>query len=193
MDYKGLKADKGKLDAYCEALGMAIPDDSWDVTAQMAYWINAYNAFTLKLIVENMPVSSILRLDGGKTWDVKRIRLAGKKYSLNQIENDILRPRFKDARIHFAINCAAKSCPPLHNRAFTPDNLEEMLEARTRTFINDPKQNQLSASKAQISKIFEWYAVDFGDIRTFLKKYADTPVGKNTAVTYREYDWDLND
>ena len=86
---------------------------------KMAYWINVYNAFTIKMIVDNYPVSSITKLHGGKPWDVKWIELGEKKYSLNEIEHNILRPQFKDARIHFAVNCAAQSCPPILNKAWT--------------------------------------------------------------------------
>jgi hypothetical protein len=193
VNYKGFKTDQTALTAYCDLLAQAIPDSTWSREAQMAYWINAYNAFTIKLIVDNYPATSILKFDGGKTWDVKRIRLANKKYSLNQIENDILRPRYKDARIHFAINCAAKSCPPLHHRAYTAENLEKILEERTRSFINATDYNSISATKAQVSKIFEWYAVDFGDLRSFLNQYSNTQLNKNAVIRYQEYNWDLND
>ena len=193
VNYAGLKADKAALEAYCKTLSDNPAQDSWSREEKMAYWINAYNAFTIKLIVDNYPTKSILNFDGGKTWDVKRIKLGDKKYSLNQIENDILRPQFKDARIHFAINCAAKSCPPLHNRAYTADNLEATLEARTKAFVNDVKHNTLTASKAQVSKIFDWYGADFGDLKKYLNKYADTQLKSNATVTFNEYNWDLNE
>lgn len=194
VNYAGLKsADKPALEAYCKSLADHPVQDSWSREEKMAYWINAYNAFTIKLIVDNYPTKSILNFDGGKTWDVKRIKLGDKKYSLNQIENDILRPQFKDARIHFAINCAAKSCPPLHNRAYTADNLETILEARTKAFINDSKFNSLSANKAQVSKIFEWYGADFGDLKKYLNRYADKPLKNSAVVTFGEYNWDLNE
>jgi hypothetical protein len=160
---------------------------------KMAFWINAYNAFTIDLIIDNYPVSSILNLDGGKTWDVKRITLGGKKYSLNQIENEILRPVFKDPRIHFALNCAAKSCPPLYNKAFTAENLERALEQRTRQFINDANFNSLTAEKASVSKIFEWYAADFGDLKTYLNKYAVEKLNNSTAIGFLKYNWALNE
>jgi hypothetical protein len=193
VHYKGFKADKAELDAYLKALSDNPPADTWSRAEKMSYWINAYNAFTIDLIVDNYPVTSIMNLDGGKTWEVQRIALGGKKYSLNQIENDILRPQFQDARIHFAVNCAARSCPPLLNRAYTPENLTRTLEQRTRQFINDPKYNTLSAEKAQVSKIFEWYATDFGDLRTYLNKYAAVPLSADAAVVFGEYDWGLNE
>ena len=192
VNYKGLKADKKSLDAYCQSLSDQPVQDNWSREEQMAYWINAYNAFTLKLIVDNYPTKSILNFDGGKTWDVKRIKIGDKKYSLNNIENDILRPQFKDARIHFALNCAAKSCPPLWNRAYTAENLETSLEARAKAFINNPDFNSISAGKAVVSKIFDWYAADFGDLKKYLNRYARTPLKGSAAVTFEEYNWELN-
>lgn len=193
VNYKGLKSDKEALYAYCQMLAAHPVQDGWSREEKMAFWINAYNAFTLKLIVDNYPAKSILNFDGGKTWDVKRIRIGDKKYSLNNIENDILRPQFKDPRIHFAINCAARSCPPLWNRAYTAANLDSALEARARAFINNPAFNTITASKARVSKIFDWYAADFGDLKKFLNQYAATQLKSSAVVTYNEYDWDLNE
>ncbi|MBC7778166.1 MAG: DUF547 domain-containing protein [Phycisphaerae bacterium] len=193
VDYKGLKADKATLDAYCQLLSVNPVQETWAKAEKMAYWINAYNAFTLKLIVDNYPTKSILNFDGGKTWDVRRIKIGDKKYSLNNIENDILRPQFKDPRIHFAINCAAKSCPPLWNHAYTAENLETSLEARAQAFVNNPKFNTLTATRAQVSKIFDWYGADFGDLKKFLNKYSETKLKSTAAVVFSEYNWDLNE
>ncbi len=192
VDYKGLKKDKTSLDAYCQLLSEHPVQENWSREEKMAYWINAYNAFTLKLIVDNYPTKSILNFDGGKTWDVRRIKIGDKKYSLNNLENDILRPQFKDPRIHFAINCAARSCPPIWNHAYTADNLEATLEVRTRAFVNNKNFNTLSASRAQVSKIFDWYGADFGDLKKFLNRYSETNLKSNAVVTFNEYDWDLN-
>ncbi len=193
VNYKGLKADKAALDAYCQTLSANPVQESWTKEEKMAYWINAYNAFTLKLIVDNYPTKSILNFDGGKTWDVRRIKIGDKKYSLNNIENDILRPQFKDPRIHFAVNCAAKSCPPLWNHAYTAENLEVALIARTRDFVNDKKYNTLTSSRAQVSKIFEWYSADFGDLKKFLNQYSETQLKSTATVVFNEYNWDLNE
>lgn len=193
VNYKELKTNKKALQGYCQMLSENPVQESWSKEEKMAYWINAYNAFTLKLVVDNYPTKSIMNFDGGKTWDVKRNKLGDKKYSLNQIENEILRPQFNDARIHFAINCAAKSCPPLWNRAYTAVNLDSTLEARTKAFINDPNFNTISGSKASVSKIFEWYAADFGDLKTYLNKYATTQLTSSATVTFKEYDWGLNE
>ena len=193
VDYKGLKTDKAALDAYCDLLSANPVQEHWSREEKMAYWINAYNAFTLKLITDHYPTKSIMNFDGGKTWDIRRIRIGGKKYSLNNIENDILRPQFGDARIHFAINCAARSCPPLWNHAYTAENLETTLESRARAFINNSKYNTIAANRARVSKIFEWYAADFGDLKSFLNRYSDVALNKNAAVSFNEYDWALNE
>lgn len=192
VNYSGFKKDQAQLKAYLDELAANPVQDSWSRSDKMAYWINVYNAFTIKLIVDNYPVSSITKLHGGKPWDVKWIKLGNSTYSLNEVENDILRPKYKDARIHFAVNCAAKSCPPLLNRAWTGENLNSYLEKQTKAFINNSAYNTISAKKAEVSKIFEWYAADFGDLVEFLNKYSETRINNGAKVTYKEYDWALN-
>ena len=192
VNYKGLKSDKAALETYITTLAKQIPDNTWSKNAALAYWINAYNAFTLKLIVDNYPVKSITNLSGGKPWDVKNIELAGKKYSLNNIENDIIRPTYKDARIHFAVNCAAVSCPPLSNTAFTEANINDLLNTRTKIFINS-SANIITASKIRISKIFDWYKADFEDVPAFINKYSTIKTITNTGIEFNEYNWNLNE
>ncbi len=193
VHYKGFAADRAALKAYLNTLAQNPPAATWSRAEKMAYWLNAYNAFTVDLIVEHYPLQSITQLDGGKTWDVKRIEIGGKKYSLNDIENNILRPQFADARIHFAINCAARSCPPLHNRAYTAENLERTLEERTRRFVRNERYNRISPTRAEVSKIFDWYADDFGDLRAFLSRYAGVTIAPTATVVFLEYDWRLNE
>lgn len=192
VNYKGLKAKQKDLEVYLKLLADNPVQTAWSRNEKMAYWINAYNAFTVKLILDNYPLSSITNLSGGKVWDKKWIQLGGKTYSLNNIENDILRPRYKDARIHFAVNCAAKSCPPLLNRAWTASNLNTYLDRQAKQFINNSQYNKVSADKVVISKIFEWYAADFGDIVTYFNKYSTTSINANAQVSYQNYDWALN-
>ena len=192
VNYDGIKKDKAKLESYLKTLETNAPQDSWSRGDKMAFWINAYNANTVKLIVDNYPVASITKLDGGKPWDVKRVKIGSKTYSLDNIENAILRPQFKDARIHFAVNCAAKSCPPLLNRAWTASNLESNFEKQAKAFINNSNFNKISAKSAQLSKIFEWYAADFGNLIDFLNKYASSKISAGAKVSYVEYDWGLN-
>ena len=191
VNYKGFKADAELLDAYIRALNEGVPTENASKEARLAYWINAYNAVTVRLIVSNYPLSSITKLDGGKPWDVKRYANGGKKLSLNDIENNILRP-MGDARIHFALNCAAKSCPPILNEAFTAENVNKLLEQRTRQFVNSSR-TVIEKDALKVSKIFDWYGKDFGNVVDFVNKYAKTKAAKTAKVTYLEYDWDLND
>ena len=191
VNYKGLKTEKIALAAYIKTLQNNVPPSTASKATRMAYWANAYNALTIKLIVDNYPLSKITELDGGKPWDVKRYTFDGKKISLNDIENTILRP-MGDARIHFAINCAAKSCPPLLNQVFTAENLDNLLDERTRQFINS-SANKLQSSEITVSKIFDWYGKDFGNVAEFVAKYAKTKVSKSAKVGFGEYNWGLNE
>ncbi len=190
VNYKKIK--KSETEALAKEFQAAIPQKNWSKNEQLTYWLNAYNLFTIKLIVENYPVAKITDLDKGKPWDVKRIDLGGKTYSLNDLENEVIRPTFKDARIHFAINCAAKSCPPLYNKAFTSDKVQTLLESRTKAFLTS-KANVLAEKKVKISKIFDWYKTDFGELNVFLSKYSTVKVAKDAVVEFADYDWNLNE
>lgn len=193
VNYKNLKNEKQALDNYIKTLSENMPADGWNKNEKFAYWINTYNALTLKLIVDNYPLSSIMKLDNGKTWDVKRFKLGDKTYSLNDIENNIIRP-MGDARIHFALNCAAKSCPPLLNKAYTAKELNVLLESRTKKFINDPKANLLlKGNEIKISKIFDWYGKDFYNTIDFINRYAISKVKNDVKISFTEYDWALNE
>ncbi len=192
VDYAAFKKNKAQLEAYLELLEEFPPQSNWSKNKKLAYWFNLYNAWTIKVVVDKYPVASITNIDGGSPWKVKRVKSGSKTYSLDEVENAVIRPRFKDARIHFAVNCAAKSCPPLLNKAWTESNVPTYLEKQTKAFINDTKFNDISAKKVRISKIFEWYAEDFGDIITYLNKYSNTPINPKAKVEYIEYDWGLN-
>jgi len=190
VNYDGLKKDEATLDGYLERLSTtSLIGKTKD--ERLAFWINAYNAFTLKKILNNYPVKSITDLDGGKPWDVKWIKLDGQNLSLNNIENDIIRPQFKEPRIHFAVNCAAKSCPPLLNKAWTAKNLEANFEKQTKAFVNSA-HNKISPDQLQLSKIFEWYGEDFSSVEKFIRKYSDTAVNPGATISYLDYDWSLN-
>ncbi len=192
VNYAGFKKDKTALKSYLKLLSDNPPKSSDSRNKKLAYWINAYNAFTIDLIVENYPIKSILKLDGGKTWYVKRITIGGKKYSLSGIEKNILIGRFKEARIHFAINCAAKSCPPIMNRAWTAQNLNNNLDQATRNFINNQKFNQIKKKSAKLSPIFDWYQADFGNVIQFINQYSATKMSTKAKLQYIDYNWDLN-
>jgi hypothetical protein len=192
VDYAGLKGKESKLDEYLNILENHPPETIWNRNDELAYWINAYNAYTVKLILQSYPVQSITHLHGGKPWDVKWINLDGKSLSLNNIENDIIRPKYKEPRIHFAVNCAAKSCPPLLNEAFKSNILEAQLETQTKNFVNNPAFNTLSKNEVEVSKIFDWYNDDFGDVVAFIMRYSNTTVKPSAKVSYKDYDWKLN-
>ena len=195
VNYKGFKKDVTKVDAYISDLKKHAPQSSWSSNEKKAYWINAYNAFTVKLILTKYPTKSIksLKFNGKSAWDHKWIDISGKKLSLNDIENVKLRKTFKDARIHFVINCASYSCPILLNKAITASNINQLLTQQTKKFLSDQTRNKISANKAQISELFKWYSTDFGDIITFINKYSTTKVAKGTAVTYLKYNWNINE
>ena len=193
VNYKGFQSEEGKLDAYLKLLAENAPASDWSKNKKLAYWINLYNAGTIKLILNNYPISSITKIANGKPWDKVWIKSGDKTLSLNNIENDIIRPTFKEPKIHFAVNCAAKSCPSLLNKAFTESNLNSLLEQQTKKFINNSAFNQISSTSAKVSKIFEWYGVDFGDLKTYLNKYANQKIGDNVSIEFVEYDWALNE
>lgn len=193
VNYAGLKKEMGKLNEYLDLLSKNPPEASWSKAEEMAFWINAYNAFTVKLILDNYPVSSITKLQGGQPWKFRWIKIGSKTYTLDELENSILRPKFKEARIHFAVNCAAKSCPPLLNQAWTAQNLESNFEKQAKAFVNNPAFNKINASSIQVSKIFEWYETDFGDLISFLNRYSTVKIKPGTKVSFMEYDWALNE
>jgi len=194
VDYKGLKADRATLKTYLDMLSSHPPQDIWSETDRMAYWMNAYNAFTVELILQNYPVKSIR--DISEPWKKKWIKIGGTTYSLDFIENGILRKDFSDPRIHFGIVCASYSCPKLHNAAFTGANTNAMLDKLTKGFVNDPKRNKISANAIQISEIFNWFKGDFtksGTVIEFLNKYSTVKISAGAKTTYMEYSWALNE
>ncbi len=188
--YKNFKKDEKNLDRYLDLLSKNEPKSNWSKNDQLAYWINTYNAFTIKLILKNYPLKSIMDLHNGKPWEIKWIKIGNNTYSLNNIENDIIRKEFKEPRIHFAINCAARSCPTLRNHAFTGKNLDAELETQTKQFINNTKFNQFDKKETRISRIFEWYEKDFGDLKAYIKKYRN--FDSRSKLRFLQYDWQLN-
>jgi hypothetical protein len=191
VDYKGMLSSSAKLDAYLQDL-TATKISELSNAELMAFWINAYNAFTIRMILDHFPVNSIMDIGNGKIWDRNWISIDGKTYSLNDIEKNELLKKFHDPRIHFAVNCAAASCPPLANKAWTGDNLNSMLDNRTKQFLADPTYNILNKESVRVSKIFNWYAGDFGNLIEFLNKYSSMNINSNAKIEFFEYDWKLN-
>jgi hypothetical protein len=201
VSYKGFQKDKAELDGYLKTLSDNAPQTSWSANEQKAYWINAYNAFTVALILKHYPVKSIKDI-GGKIykvntpWDIKFITIGGKKYDLNNIEHGILRKKFDDPRIHFALVCASISCPRLRNEAYTAAQLNTQLEDDGRNFLNDKSKNKISAQKAELSKYFSWYKGDFtknGSLADFINKYSVTKINTDTKIGSVDYNWNLNE
>lgn len=194
VDYKGFKKDQANLDDYLKMLSEKEPTNNWSVQELLAYYINLYNAATVKLIAENYPLKSIKDLDGA--WTKGRVAIGNKELSLGGIENGILR-KMNEPRIHFAINCASISCPKLLNEAYTASKINEQLDRATKEFINS-NENDISPNSPKISSIFDWYAKDFNvngkqDVIGYINKYSKTKINQGIALTYKNYDWNLNE
>ena len=192
VDYKGFKSDRAKLDNYLKMLSSQEPTKDWSNNELLAYYINLYNAYTVDLILRNYPVKSIK--DISSPWTKEFIKVGDTEISLGGIENSILR-KMNEPRIHFAINCASISCPKLLNEAYTAAKMEEQLERVTRDFINSDK-NEISENSAKLSSIFDWYKKDFkedGSVIDYINKYSETRIKSGAAISYKEYDWNLNE
>jgi hypothetical protein len=202
VDYAGFKSDERRLDDYLNILAAKDPG-SLPHDEQFAFYINVYNAWTIKLILSGYPgIQSIKDLGSlfKSPWKKKFVRLNGKTVTLDHLEHDIVRPRFNDPRVHFAINCASKGCPPLLAEPFDAIRLDEQLDFVARRFVNDPRFNRLEGKTLFVSSIFKWFAEDFNhDIVGFFEKYAAGELkgaldGKKSALDlkYLDYDWSLN-
>ncbi len=202
VNYKGLKLEESRLDAYLDHLA-ALNPDRLSRNDRFAFYINVYNAWTLKLILKHYPGIRSIKDTGGifsSPWKKKLVRINGETVTLDHIEHNILRPEFKDPRVHFAINCAARSCPPLAGFAFSGDKLDQQLDQQTRAFINTPQSNYLKGNTLWVSRIFKWFGEDFDQkIVSFFQTYAEGDLkrklearGENIEVEYLDYDWSLN-
>ena len=204
VDYGCFLARRDEFQSYLDQLSENYPDDRiWKLEEKLAYWINAYNAFTIDLILNNYPVSSIKSIKSGiqipfinSIWDQKNIALGPNLFCLNDIEHEILREEFEEPRIHFAINCASISCPQLLNTAFDAEKIFEQLERQTKIFVNDPTKNRYSKGVFKVSKIFSWFRFDFGGnegVKKLLKKYYDGELPSEFRIEHLEYNWALNE
>lgn len=215
VDYAALQADRKDLDEYIRRLGEASPESSPEQFPsrehELAYWLNAYNAFTIRGVVGNYPVASIRKL--GMLWGFFREKdntAGGKVLSLDDVEHEIIRKRYSKPRIHFALVCAAVSCPRLSRDAFRAENLEEHLDRLAREFVNE-KRNVVvdtESNRITLSKIFDWFQSDFESaalakgkrgVIEFVLRHAGADQRqaleslKNPKVKYHPYDWGLND
>jgi len=197
VDYKSLKQNPSELNNFISYLEKTSPDKSWSEKKQRAFWINAYNAYTIKIILDNYPLKSItdIKQNGKTAWKTPFAKVGGKTYTLDNIEHDILRKKLFDPRVHVGVNCASGSCPKLGNVAFTEENIEATLEQLMIEFVNDSSRNKISAKKAQISSIFNWFQEDFiknGTLIEFLNKYSTTKINPKAKISFLKYDWTLN-
>lgn len=195
VNYKGFKSEKDKLDEYCKLLEENQPQASWTSNQKKAYWINVYNAFTVRLIVKHYPITSIKKVvKAGKPWNLKIMKI-GEIDDLDGVEHKVLR-KMGDPRIHFGINCASYSCPKLLNKAFTADNVDEELEKLAEEFVNDETKNKITANKCELSEIFNWFKDDFtkkGSLIDWLNKYSKVKINSNASISNMKYNWNLNE
>lgn len=204
VNYKGLKAtDMAALDGFLAKLASARPATFANDKEREAFWINAYNACVIKNVLTHYPTESVMKVTD--FFKKKSFSVAGETVSLDDIEHTKIRPVFKDPRVHFALVCAAKSCPRLLNRAFTGMALDQTLDGAAREFLADPTKNRFEAGDmpvAWLSQIFRWFNGDFvdnaGSTVGYLKKYAPASVQPLLAhpalrIKHLEYDWKLNE
>jgi hypothetical protein len=202
IDYKSIKTKSAaELKAYVKAL-QALKISEYSRDEQFAYWVNLYNAATVQVIIDNYPLESIrdIGLLGQGPWKNKIVTVEGKELSLDDIEHGILRPIWKDVRIHYAVNCASIGCPNLALKAYRAATLETMLDDAARAYINHPRGFDQIDGQLVASNIFEWYQSDWGsdaDVLTHARKYATGKTAallKNAkAIDAYDYDWSLND
>jgi hypothetical protein len=186
VDYVALSADRTALDAALEMMNRPGGDEErrWTRGERMAFWINAYNLFTLRAIVDHYPIkshfltmqprNSIRQIDG--VWTHLAWQAAGRTVTLDDIEHRILRPEFKDPRVHFAINCASIGCPPLHNEPYRASTLDAQLDAAARRYLGSPDGLQVDGSTLRVSSILKWYGDDF------VPRFAAEPAGGRDAA-----------
>lgn len=203
---KTTASDVAALSAYVENLSK-IPVSDFNRTEQMAFWINLYNALTVKVVLSAYPVKSIrdIAISPGLfargPWGKKVIEIDGQAVSLNDIEHRILRPIWRDPRLHYALNCAATGCPNLQNTAFTSSNTESLLDAAARDYVNNPRGANIVDGTLTVSSIYVWFAKDFGKsdaaVIAHLQRYAKDELSEKLAGIHTiggmAYNWDLND
>ncbi len=209
FEYKKLKANNPNFNVYLSELEAVSQEefDKFSNDQKLSFWINAYNAYTIKLILDHYPVKSIKEIKPSgffsafsSPWKIKFIKLLGKELTLDNIEHDIIRKNFDEPRIHFAVNCASMGCPSLRNEAFIANKLESQLQDGALKFITNKKKNRIDhdEKKLYLSQIFKWYGDDFKKKHgSFLKYFAKThPTTANLEgyeIEWNDYGWDLNE
>ena len=208
--YVDFARDRAALKAYLDVLS-AVPEAEfrgWTRPQQMAFLINAYNGYTVELILANYPLKSIKDIGSdlfSNRWKKKFFKLFGQDSYLDQIEHEMLRKpgAYNEPRVHFAVNCASIGCPMLREEAFVAERLEAQLEEQARRFLSDRSRNRLAAGRLEVSKIFDWFKEDFGVRERFFAKYAaqladgaeqqKLVADGKAPLSFLDYDWTLND
>ena len=195
VKYKKLKAkDADKIDTIVAAIASETPSGSDD--DKLAFYINAYNAWMIKTVLDRYPTDSVLNGDS-KIFEKKIIKVGGETMSFNDLEHGIIRKQFDEARIHFAVNCGSESCPPLSKKAFTGANLNEQLQNLTVKFINSKYGVTQNGNNLHVSQLFDWYKSDFkkhspdGTVLGYIKKFKN--VSGSPSLTFQEYSWKINE
>jgi len=194
VDYAKFKKNEKIFNNFLSELTNTRIDNSWIDSEKISFWINVYNAYTIKLILDNYPVKSIKEIK--KPWTKKFFMVNGEYLSLGDVEHQILRKQFNEPRIHFAINCASKSCPRIVQIPYTAKNLDKLLERQTKEYINDPTLNNVNYNSYQLSKLFSWFSKDFrgaeGSVKNFINKYSEIAIRTQKNNGFKEYNWELN-
>ena len=194
VDYAGIKSSPAQLNALVSQVA-DLRVDGETQSAQKAFYLNAYNVLVIRNMVDNWPIASPLDKDG--FFDKKSWNVAGQSLTLSDLENKLIRPRFEDARIHFALVCAAMGCPKLPSEAFDASKLDTQLDRVTRQAMNDSGFTRVNGNKVELSQIFNWYRVDFpgninSDLIPWINKYRSSAIPASAAVSFYEYDWKAN-
>lgn len=203
VDYSGLKSNQNILKEYLEQISSTSRKTfmQWDKNKQLAFLINLYNAQTLDLVADNYPVKSIKNIssDSGGPWKQPIVNLFGQKITLDALENEVIRKNYPDPRVHFALVCAALSCPDLIDTPYQAEILEHLLDQQTKEFLSDSGKNSIDTKqeKLRISPIFDWFKEDFiaqsGSVIEFVNPYFENKANKKFKIEYTNYDWSLND
>jgi hypothetical protein len=206
VDYQGVTpADRASLERYLAQL-QATAVTKLNRREQLAYWINLYNALTVRVVLDHLPVDSITDIDispgffANGPWGAKLAKVEGHEISLNDVEHRILRPIWQDNRIHYAVNCASIGCPNLIREVFTRENVEDLLDRAAKEYVNHPRGARIEDGRLQVSSLYEWYKVDFGDsdqgVIDHLRRYATGELAKRlegySGGLSDGYDWSLN-
>ncbi len=195
VDYQTIKSDPTLLDDVLE-IASKIDLAKENTNTTKAFWINVYNLSLIKGIITKYPVKAPTDIAG--LFDKITYTIAGKKYTLNDVENKMIREKYNDSRIHFVLVCGANGCPPIINNAYLPETLEDQLNKQTKLALNNPNfiKVNTASKKVALSQIFEWYKEDFvskGKTEIdFINQYRDVKIDTNSKISYYTYDWTLN-